>query len=61
MKKTWLCDPKKNKNCPKDLCQKDCTLTTEIQFAKVLYDIETGDRLVVKCDLDSWDVSTEKI
>ena len=30
----YLCDPQKNVDCPKDICQTECFYTTKKEFSK---------------------------
>lgn len=36
MKSLYICDPEKNKECKKTLCQTDCFLTTKKEYEKKL-------------------------
>ena len=45
----YLCDPKKNTTCSKELCQKECKMTTEKKYAKVLIDQNDGSEAYLAC------------
>lgn len=52
MARIYLCDPKINANCNKDMCQKECKMTSELKYAKVLIDPMDGMKAVVYIDLE---------
>ena len=46
----YLCDPKKNTECPKVMCQKECTMATNKNCAKVLIDPDDKKEFVIYAD-----------
>ena len=48
----YLCDPKKNTTCSKELCQKECKMTTEKKYAKVLIDPLDDMKVYVTSETD---------
>lgn len=56
MAKLYLCDPDKNTTCKKTLCQKECKMTDDIKYAKILVDPHDGQRVIISNTINHFGV-----
>ena len=61
MSKYYLCDPVINNSCSKFNCQKNCKLTKDKKYAKILIDPMDGMKMAVYKDTEDQSIGIEQI